>query len=98
MACVITEPCMGARDKACVAVCPVDCIHEGPEMLFINPAECICCGACIDPCPVNAIFYEDEVPDRWKSYVRKNAEFFEKGEPCLCHPTGDHPQASSISD
>ena len=86
MAHVIAEPCIGAKDKACVPACPVDCIHEGPEMLFINPAECLDCGACIAPCPVNAIFYEKDIPERWKGYIQKNADFFEKGEACLCHP------------
>ena len=76
MACVITEPCIGVKDKACMPVCPMDCIHEGPEMLFINPEECIDCGACIDVCPMNAIFFDNEVPERWKGYVKKNADFF----------------------
>ena len=83
---VITEPCIGVKDKACVPVCPMDCIHEGPEMLFINPIECIDCGACEPVCPVGAIFREDEVPAKWEGFTRKNAEFFERDEPCECHP------------
>ena len=55
MAYVITEPCIGVKDRACVDVCPVDCIYEGPEMLFIHPDECIDCGACVPACPVEAI-------------------------------------------
>jgi ferredoxin len=83
---VITEPCIGTKDTACVDVCPVDCIHptkddaefEGSEMLYIDPAECIDCGACEPACPVEAIFEEDAVPDKWKEYTAKNAAYFEK--------------------
>ncbi|MBW3623388.1 MAG: 4Fe-4S binding protein [Armatimonadetes bacterium] len=74
---VITEPCVGTKDKACVDVCPVDCIHEGDEMLFIDPAECIDCGLCVTECPVDAIFFEDDVPEQWKAYIQKNADFFQ---------------------
>ncbi len=55
MAYVITEPCIDVKDKACVEVCPVDCIYEGPNQLFIHPDECIDCGACEPVCPVKAI-------------------------------------------
>jgi NAD-dependent dihydropyrimidine dehydrogenase PreA subunit len=87
MAYVITEPCIACKDKACVPVCPVDCIHEGPRMLYIHPGECTDCGACAPACPVQAIFWDQEVPERWKGYVEENAAFFRNGEPCLCHPT-----------
>ena len=62
MAYVIAEPCINVKDKACVEVCPVDCIYEGKDMLYIHPDECIDCGACEPVCPVKAIFAEDEVP------------------------------------
>jgi NAD-dependent dihydropyrimidine dehydrogenase PreA subunit len=75
---VIAEPCVGVKDKACVAVCPVDCIHEGEDQLFIDPSECIDCGLCEPECPVDAIFMEDELPAQWKSYIAKNADFFKK--------------------
>lgn len=75
---VIAEPCIGVKDKACVAVCPVDCIHEGDDQLYIDPNECIDCGLCEPECPVDAIFMEDEVPEQWKSYVAKNADFYKK--------------------
>ena len=86
MAYVITEPCIGTKDAACVDVCPVDCIHprkdegefEGTQMLFIHPDECIDCGACVPACPVEAIFAMDEVPDQWKSYIDKNAQHYQK--------------------
>jgi ferredoxin len=75
---VIAEPCIGVKDKSCVAVCPVDCIHEGDDQLFIDPSECIDCGLCEPECPVDAIFMEDELPAQWKDFVTKNAEFFKK--------------------
>lgn len=79
MAYVITEPCIGVKDKSCIAVCPVDCIYEieDQDMLFIHPDECIDCSACEAECPVNAIFPEDEVPDKWKHYIEINAKMFE---------------------
>ena len=87
MAYVITEPCVGVKDKACVPVCPVDIIHEGPKMLYIEPDPCLDCGACEPVCPVGAIFHEDDVPDKWKGYIAENRAFFESGEGCLCHPS-----------
>lgn len=84
MAYVIAHPCVGVKDTACVDVCPVDCIHPSPnepgfntsEQLYINPDECIDCGACEPACPVSAIFEESAVPDEWKSYIKVNADFF----------------------
>jgi len=81
---VITQPCIGVKDASCVDVCPVDCIHpsqgeEGfdtAEQLFINPDECIDCGACEPACPVTAIFEESAVPTEWKSFIKINADFF----------------------
>ena len=66
---VIAEPCVGVKDKSCVAVCPVDCIHgnEDDDQLFIDPAECIDCGLCEPECPVDAIKpdTEDEPDGKW---------------------------------
>jgi ferredoxin len=84
---VIAEPCIGVKDKSCVAICPMDCIHEGMveregstyDMLFIDPESCIGCGLCEPECPVGAIFIEDEVPDKWREYVLVNAEFYKSG-------------------
>ncbi len=80
MAYVIAEPCIDVKDKACVEACPVDCIYEGGDQLFIHPEECIDCGACVDPCPVDAIFHEDELPEKWSEYTSKNKDFFEGKE------------------
>ena len=86
MAYIITEPCIGTKDTACVDVCPVDCIHprkdeaeyESVKMLYIHPDECIDCGACVPACPVEAIFALDEVPDKWKSFIDENSAYFQK--------------------
>ena len=79
---VITEPCIGTKDASCVDVCPVDCIHTTPEdsQYYINPEVCIDCAACETVCPVNAIFFEDDVPAQWKSYVETNTEWFQTHE------------------
>ena len=75
---VITEPCIGVKDKSCVAVCPVDCIYEGEDQFYINPDECIDCGLCEPECPVNAIYPDTEVPPEWRHYIEKNANFFKQ--------------------
>ncbi|MCC6381673.1 MAG: ferredoxin family protein [Dehalococcoidia bacterium] len=76
---VITTPCIDVQDQACVEVCPVDCIHfdEGEDrMLYINPDECIDCGACEPACPVTAIFAEDDVPADQAEFKGLNAEWY----------------------
>jgi len=76
---VITEACINVKDRACVDVCPVDCIYEGPDQLYIHPDECIDCGACVPACPVEAIFALDETPRKWADYIAKNAQYFDRG-------------------
>ena len=76
MAYVICEPCIDVKDQSCVEVCPVDCIYEGEDQFYINPDECIDCGACEPVCPVEAIFPAEDVPEEWKSFIEKNANFF----------------------
>jgi NAD-dependent dihydropyrimidine dehydrogenase PreA subunit len=78
---VIAEPCIDVLDRACVEECPVDCIYEGDRVLYIHPDECVDCGACEPVCPVEAIFYEDDVPAQWSVFVVDNADFFEKPLP-----------------
>jgi NAD-dependent dihydropyrimidine dehydrogenase PreA subunit len=75
---VIGETCIDVKDKACVEVCPVDCIIGTDEdrMLYINPLECIDCGACVDPCPVDAIFAEEDLPPAWSQYTEINDQYF----------------------
>ncbi len=78
----IAEPCVDLKDKACIEECPVDCIYEGARMLYIHPDECVDCGACEPVCPVEAIYYEDDVPEQWSQYTQINADFFvELGSP-----------------
>ena len=76
MAYVIAQPCTDVKDKACVEECPVDCIYEGGRSLYIHPDECVDCGACEPVCPVEAIFYDDDLPGSWAGYRTANAEFF----------------------
>lgn len=78
MAYIITEPCIGNKDTACTEVCPVDCIHttEEEEQFFIDPSICIDCGYCVVACPVSAIFDEFTIPSEWRTYIKKNREFF----------------------
>jgi NAD-dependent dihydropyrimidine dehydrogenase PreA subunit len=71
---IIAEPCIGTKDRSCVDVCPVDCIYEADDQLYINPEECIDCGACVPACPVSAIFPEEDVPGEWIMFIRKNYE------------------------
>jgi ferredoxin len=78
---VITEACIGVKDKACVDVCPVDCIYEGEQQLFIHPDECIDCGACEPECPVTAIFPEEDVPSTSTQYVQINRDVFKSPTP-----------------
>ena len=76
---VIAEPCIDVLDLSCVSVCPVDCIHyeEGVDRkLFIDPNECIDCGACEPECPVNAIFPEESLPPEWANYTAIDATWY----------------------
>ncbi len=84
MAFVIAEPCMGTKDAACVNVCPVDCIHPRQDesqfddvtQLYIDPETCIDCGACVPECPVTAIFPLEDVPENWRDFIDKNADWY----------------------
>ena len=89
---VVSEPCIGTKDRSCVEVCPVDCFYNYPSaelntkvskepvkagdvgMLVIHPDECIHCGACEPECPVEAIFEDDDVPEKWNEFVQLNAK------------------------
>ena len=74
MAFVVTESCIKCKYMDCVEVCPVDCFHEGPNFLVIDPDECIDCTLCEPECPVEAIFSEEEIPDGQESFLKLNAE------------------------
>jgi len=73
---VIALPCVDVKDRACVEECPVDCIYEGDRSLYIHPDECVDCGACEPVCPVEAIYYEDDVPEEWSAFTLDNGQFF----------------------
>ncbi len=71
---VVGENCIKCKYTDCVDVCPVDCFYEGPNFLVIHPEECIDCALCVDECPVNAIFPEDELPEEQHEFLALNAE------------------------
>ena len=71
---VVTENCIKCKYTDCVEVCPVDCFHEGPNFLVIDPEECIDCTLCVPECPINAIYAEDDLPDEFQQYVQLNAD------------------------
>jgi ferredoxin len=71
---VVTENCIKCKYTDCVEVCPVDCFHEGPNFLVIDPEECIDCTLCVPECPINAIYAEDDLPDELQQYAKINAE------------------------
>jgi ferredoxin len=70
---IVTESCIKCKYTDCVEVCPVDCFHEGPNMLVIDPEECIDCTLCEPECPVEAIVSEDDVPDGQEDFLEINA-------------------------
>jgi NAD-dependent dihydropyrimidine dehydrogenase PreA subunit len=75
---VIAQPCIDVKDKACVDVCPVDCIHgdDADPQLYIDPEDCIDCTLCVDACPVTAIFAEEDVSEDWANFTQINADYF----------------------
>lgn len=71
---VVAENCIKCKYTDCVEVCPVDCFHEGPNFLVIDPEECIDCNLCVSECPAEAIFPEDDVPENQRQFIALNAE------------------------
>lgn len=109
---VITDPCIGTKDSACVDVCPVDCIHprkdepeyETASTLYIHPEECIDCGACVPACPVAAIYDSvDSTPASQQALIEANAiyrpddaESFAQAEALVKSHIEAHPELMSI--
>jgi len=79
---VVTENCIRCKYTDCVDVCPVDCFHEGPNFLVIDPEECIDCQLCVPECPANAIYADDDLPDDMLPFIALNAELA-KGWPVI---------------
>jgi NAD-dependent dihydropyrimidine dehydrogenase PreA subunit len=76
MAFVVADPCVDVLDKSCMEQCPVDCIYQGDRMAYIQPDECIDCGACEPVCPVSAIYFDEDLPEKWSDYAGAAVEFF----------------------
>ncbi|TCB97208.1 ferredoxin family protein [Micromonospora zingiberis] len=88
MAYVILGTCIDTMDRSCVEVCPVDCIYEGERKLYVQPEECVDCGACEPACPVEAIKYSDDVPEDGREFIADNARFFTETLPGRDAPLG----------
>lgn len=103
MAYIVTQACIDHKDKSCIQECPVDCIYEGDAMVYINPAECVDCGACEPVCPHDAIVYESDIKNDQKIFISINKEFFDKiGNPGSSigkdFTSLDHPKVKELRD
>jgi ferredoxin len=94
---VVTDACIRCKYADCVDVCPVDCFKEGPNFLVIDPEECIDCAVCVAECPVQAIYAEDDVPDRMRSFAELNAELARLW-PVITKRNGPLPEADAWKD
>jgi ferredoxin len=94
---VVTENCIKCKHTDCVDVCPVDCFKEGPNMLVIDPDECIDCAVCVPECPVDAIYAEDDLPADQKEFLALNAELA-KQWPTLSDKKDALPEAEEFKD
>ena len=100
MAYVVTENCIKCKYTDCVDVCPVDCFHEGPNFLVIDPEECIDCTLCVAECPAEAIFAEDDVPAPLQQFIALNAELA-KSWPVIAErrePLADADEWNGVAD
>jgi len=86
---VVAEPCINCKYTDCVAVCPVDAFREGPNFLTIHPDDCIDCDACVAECPVEAIFPDDEVPEKWEHYIELNERLAELWDDAVINESKD---------
>ena len=96
---VVTDACVKCKYTDCVDVCPVDCFREGPNMLVIDPDECIDCTLCVAECPVEAIYAEDDVPEEMQAYIALNAELASVWAPIVekKDPLPDHENWAAVS-
>jgi NAD-dependent dihydropyrimidine dehydrogenase PreA subunit len=93
---VIGKACVDVMDKSCVQECPVDCIYEGARALYINPDECVDCGACKLTCRVGAIYYESDLPHDQHEHLADNAAFFRQILPGRDRPLGSPGGATQL--
>ncbi|MGW9555606.1 ferredoxin [Nocardiopsis sp. NPDC055551] len=93
---VIAQPCVDVLDRSCIDECPVDCIYEGDRMLYSHPDEYVDCGACEPVCPVEAIYYEDDLPAEFGAYLVDNEEFFTQPLPGRKDPLDSPGGASKV--
>ena len=99
---VIAQPCINVKDKACVDVCPVDCIHgnDADPQLYINPDDCIDCTLCVSQCPVGAIYMEGDLPEKWAEWLELNARL-SRVWPVITRqkePLAEHDRWSTVED
>ena len=89
MAFVVCEPCRDCKYTDCVVVCPCECFYGGDDdrQLYIDPDDCIDCGACVPECPVEALFLDADVPAKWSSFVQLNADRVKVLKPLGAHVT-----------
>ena len=91
MAYVVGDACVRCKFTDCVEVCPVDCFHEAEHMLVIDPIECIDCGACVPECPIDAIYFDEDVPQDQQEFIEINAEL-SKSTPLIILAKDPHPE------
>ena len=94
---VVCEPCINCKHTSCVSVCPVNCFHEGPNFLAIDPETCIDCALCVYECPVKAIFEVDDIPEQWVNYVELNRNL-SKVWPVIAKQKSPLPTAEEFRD
>ncbi len=94
MAFVVTDNCIQCKYTDCVEVCPVDCFHEGPNFLAIDPDECIDCALCEPECPAKAIYSEDDLPADQVHFIKLNAELVQQW-PVLTRSKAPLPDAAA---
>jgi len=94
---VVTDNCIKCKYMDCVEVCPVDCFHEGDNMLVIDPEECIDCTLCVPECPIDAIYAEDDLPSELQQFKVINAEYAPRW-PVIAHKGTPPADASEWED
>jgi len=95
---VVTESCIKCKHTDCVEVCPVDCFYEGPNMLVINPDECIDCGVCVPECPVEAIVADNDIAEDQTPFIEINKRLSQSGWPIITKRKEALPSAEEFKD